>query len=899
MSEGPKDGGDGAGAPLESTVASLATPKPSERARLLHEGDRLAGRYLLTRYIAAGGMGEVWEARDERLNELVAVKTIRPDSASADALKRFELEVKLARRVSHPNVCRVFDVGQHTTARGTEVTFLTMELLLGTTLSDVIARRGPLKPEEALVLLKQVALGLDAAHAAGVVHRDLKPSNIFLQEAGGSQSGVRVVITDFGIARSLRDESRATAEGGFLGTPAYMAPEQVQGGDVGPATDVYALGVVTFELLTGAFPFGGQTSIEIALARLSSPPRSLQSVGVMAPAHWQTALSRALALKPSDRFATATDFVAGLGGQPPQAPAPRPHDLRRRWVGSAVGVALVLAGLAAATSGLFKPKDDTLRWADLSTASTKNPQAIAKFREAIRLNKDRSGNPRIPLREAVAIDPDFAEAWVALAFEDARFARTRGETPGNGGTGSMREAQRLRHLLSDRDGEFLQAIEPILSSNPMRDEAVARLTEFLRKRPRDAPAWDALGDIQFGFFDNPEAAVTPYRRSRELDQSNVGVATEAVLLLERGETAEAIRILVECLRRSAATTCSEQLGRAYDIAGDCVAMERAAREGRHDPGLSLYLLLRALSGQGRNPDELVSIAELYGEEVARSFVGPVEARNELLDVMKNLKVYRELDFSTRIEFFHAKGEAEHEVDSLVESGDLASAVAVAKGRLLAEELRSRDLGAKRYLHTPGVLLAVQAGAVGGMTVADYRNAREDWLKRALGERVDGGLSAVESWSEVVGVFSVPSALEPLSPEDANSFFAMIQRSRGLPPMSKVLSGDLRLDTERLFNLGKLELSRGQLKAAEAIFRQLLVPCGNRFHPPYNYFLGVTQERLGDRQSACSSFAAVVKYWGNAKPRSVTAEKARAHAKELQCTEEIFSQPSPSADAGAH
>jgi hypothetical protein len=131
MSEGAKDGGDGAGVPLESTVASLGTSKRSEGGLLLHEGDRLAGRYLLTRSIAAGGMGEVWEAKDERLGELVAVKTIRPDSASADALKRFELKVKLARRVSHPNVCRVFDVGQHTTAAGVGVTFLTMSFCSG------------------------------------------------------------------------------------------------------------------------------------------------------------------------------------------------------------------------------------------------------------------------------------------------------------------------------------------------------------------------------------------------------------------------------------------------------------------------------------------------------------------------------------------------------------------------------------------------------------------------------------------------------------------------------------------------------------------------------------------------------------------------------------------------
>ena len=234
-----------------------------------------------------GGMGELYEAEDLELQERVALKTILPHIASDErAIVRFKREVHLARQVTHPNVCRIYDVFRHKDAAGSadapaaDVVFLAMELLHGETLADRLRRDGPLSTAEILPLLDQMAAGLTAAHRAGVVHRDFKSDNVMLVKPAQPDEEPRAVVTDFGLAwRSAQNESTALAlsmstEFEICGTPAYMAPEQVEGGPVTPATDVYALGVVLYEIVTGTWPFVGETPIKMATARLHEPPAS-------------------------------------------------------------------------------------------------------------------------------------------------------------------------------------------------------------------------------------------------------------------------------------------------------------------------------------------------------------------------------------------------------------------------------------------------------------------------------------------------------------------------------------------------------------------------------------------------------------------------------------------------
>jgi serine/threonine protein kinase/tetratricopeptide (TPR) repeat protein len=243
-------------APLVPNV-TLIGPAP-----FLVVGDVLCNRFQIVRKIGEGGMGLVFEAFDSELAVRVALKIIRPDIASnPEAITRFRQEVRLARSITHPNICRTFDLERETyvqNGRRTEIVFLTMEFLDGITLREHLQRTGSLEAAQAILIGREVAAALDAAHSAGIVHRDVKPGNIMLCGAAYE----RAVVTDFGLARLDLSEGEGrsiTLPGtvGAIGTLAYMAPEQLQGGPITTAVDIYAFGVVLFEMFTGHKPATG------------------------------------------------------------------------------------------------------------------------------------------------------------------------------------------------------------------------------------------------------------------------------------------------------------------------------------------------------------------------------------------------------------------------------------------------------------------------------------------------------------------------------------------------------------------------------------------------------------------------------------------------------------------
>jgi len=242
---------------------------------LFPKGELVGNRYRIVRFIARGGMGLVYEVEDMELGDLLALKALKPEVARhVSNLKRFRREIRLARKVTHPNICRIYDAGIHRDAEiGFEIHFFTMELLHGETLARLIARRGVLPRAEAGCIVSQIARGLHAAHSVGVVHRDLKCSNVILE---GSGQNLRAVITDFGLARSLVPDTaspgpKLTATGQLMGTPAYFAPELLEGNPLTPASDIYSLGVMIYEMVTGRLPFVGRTPFLTALKRLREP----------------------------------------------------------------------------------------------------------------------------------------------------------------------------------------------------------------------------------------------------------------------------------------------------------------------------------------------------------------------------------------------------------------------------------------------------------------------------------------------------------------------------------------------------------------------------------------------------------------------------------------------------
>ena len=253
----------------------------------------LADRYRLVDRIDEGGAGEVWRARDEKLDRDVAIKLLGPDADDAFRA-RFADEARRAAAVVHPNVVTVFDEGRD----GADA-FMVMELVPGKTLREIVAERGPLPPHEVSRLIRQVAAALDAAHAAGVIHCDVKPANVIVDPQGIAK------LTDFGIARAARDRD----EQELLGTARYIAPERVEGGPVTARTDVYGLGLVAYELLTGRPAFDGATSEELVRERLVGPPPSLRLARVGIDDRLDAIVGRALATVPDRRYASAGAFA--------------------------------------------------------------------------------------------------------------------------------------------------------------------------------------------------------------------------------------------------------------------------------------------------------------------------------------------------------------------------------------------------------------------------------------------------------------------------------------------------------------------------------------------------------------------------------------------------------------
>ena len=306
--------------------------------------DRL-GRYEVVGLLGHGGMGAVYKARDPVLDRFVAVKLISPIfpvAGSADeALERFRREARAAGRLSHPNIVAVHDMGID---EATQAPFIVMECVDGIPLSTVLSENPTMPLVQALEIVGEVGAALTEAHAHGIVHRDIKPGNVFLDARG------RVKVGDFGIARV--DGSELTQAGVALGTPGYLAPELLHGGAADVRSDVFALGVLAYQLLAGKKPFDGPTPAAITLdvvQRVPDPPRTLRPE---IPPHVSAAVMRALDKSPATRTATVEAFLRELREATTVAPAPTVPLATKRTGGGRLAVA-GLAGTVAVCLGAF------------------------------------------------------------------------------------------------------------------------------------------------------------------------------------------------------------------------------------------------------------------------------------------------------------------------------------------------------------------------------------------------------------------------------------------------------------------------------------------------------------------------------------------------------------------
>ncbi len=351
---------------LTDGTESFGSPAQDETLR---PGTVLESRFRIIRMLGRGGMGEVYEAVDLALGTRVALKTVRLGQSSTEGrMQRFRREILLARRIAHPNVCRVFEL--HVGGPGEPPLFLSMDLLEGETLADRLRREGPLAEHAATELVSQIASGLGAAHKEGVLHRDLKPSNVMLVPVHGG--GQRAVVTDFGIAQTMDGTQATTTWDGPAGTPAYMAPEQLTGWELTPASDLYSLGVLMIETTTGTLPAGPHASDRGE--RSPSAPRAYDRRNVRLSRRWRQLCDQCLAIDPACRPQSAEAFLRALGREARRLRRPSLRLIRTMGLVAAMLTAVVVTVRRPALTRRSTPL--TVVVADLENA-TGDPQLDA------------------------------------------------------------------------------------------------------------------------------------------------------------------------------------------------------------------------------------------------------------------------------------------------------------------------------------------------------------------------------------------------------------------------------------------------------------------------------------------------------------------------------------------
>ncbi|HEX6907453.1 MAG TPA: serine/threonine-protein kinase, partial [Terriglobales bacterium] len=397
-------------------------------------GTVLGNRYEILQALGEGGMGTVYKARDRELDRLVALKVIRPDLARNPAIiQRFKQELILARQVTHRNVVRIFDLGE---ADG--IKFITMEFIEGKDLRSLLLEHKKFSPEEAAEIIRQVCLALDTAHSEGVIHRDLKPQNIMRDATG------RIVVMDFGLARSLESDGM-TQTGALIGTMEYMSPEQGLGQELDQRSDLFTLGLIFYELLSGQVPYKADSALASLLKRTQERAAPVSSLDNKVPAVLSSVVSKCLERDPKLRYSSAKELLSDL----------------EAWQGKSAAASIRLPDV--------QPWGQDIPWVGISVAAVVLILAVTGFLLRAKLFAPSAKAPAGPV-VSLAILPfrnasgDPALNWMGPALSE--MLRT-----------DMGESAAMRTVASDRVSQILQdlRIAPDASLDP---DTLRRVAEF-------------------------------------------------------------------------------------------------------------------------------------------------------------------------------------------------------------------------------------------------------------------------------------------------------------------------------------------------------------------------------------------------------------------------------------
>ncbi len=847
-------------------------PREAGRRPALEPGQVLAARYRVAAFLGQGAVGEVYEAEDLELGERIALKILRPEIAGDErVLQRFKREIQLGRRVTHPNVCRVFDLVKPDLVKPDLVkpdlvkpdlggpgssgkpsgAFLTMELLHGETLEERLAREGRMSTAEALPVIGHIAAALAAAHTNGVVHRDLKSGNVFL--VPNPSGGVRAVVTDFGLAwSSIHEDSSAaslTATGELVGSPAYMAPEQVRGEEATPATDVYALGVVMFEMITGELPFVGKSAFYTALKRLQEPaPSPRVHLTDLDPA-WETTILRCLERDPALRFPTVRHVVRSLGATKAEEDATSPLTLfpksrhrpllEPRWR-LGIGFAVLLALGALLSAGIARREPESLPAPE--TVAPKSVPAAVVLRPSVAV---------LPFDDLTDKGGSDSVLFELLPMELAATGKLRVLSPDEVdravrvlGTDGPRLRKRLGadFLVS---GVFLSNRYDLVVRYARTDQPLTRFTEpsgpgLLGRLGQRLRTVLGAGDLLTGDEEALRAAL-PAPGAARLYAEGLGhlrrfEAPAARDLLLRAVAADPDRALVHSALATAwrdlgyPQTAQQEAKRAVALAASLRREDRLAIEARYHE-LADELPEAVTSYQEITagvPDDLEAGLLLAAAEIRADLGAEAEATLERLIRLPSplggdprIAVAQAQAAGALRDFHRQKGAAERAVREAEAWGDQALA---AEARLTLGEAQ---IWLKELADAEGTFEQARRDAAGanhpllvaqaykGLGLVRYRQERLDAMEDAYLEMI----------AVYRGIGAEGQAVDGLK-QIANLYMSTGQLDRGeafyrqaLAPVYRL--GDRRLESAILHNLAKVTWMRGRLTEAKKLFRQAL------------------------------------------------------------------------------